>query len=172
MKNPKQFSRLKQLAVAVACGGLLGMVAPSFAGDPHLSKDARKQIAAARQASAKYHDISVALGDGYVDIDLCMEGMGYHYMRFDLLLDGEFDPAKPELLVYAPAPGSGRMRLVAVEYAVPFDFSPEPPEGFDGTYDEWDENTDAGLWTLHAWVWLHNPDGIFAPFNPRVGACP
>jgi len=101
-----------------------------------------------------------------------MDGMGYHYLK-GAYVDGTFDPAKPQLLVYSPQPGSGRMRLVAVEYAVPIDYDNiVPPEGFDGTYDEWDFNDGAGLWTLHAWVWLQNPDGIFAPFNPRVGACP
>ena len=24
------------------------------------------------------------------------------------------------------------------------------------------------LWTLHAWVYEYNPDGVFAAFNPRV----
>jgi len=24
------------------------------------------------------------------------------------------------------------------------------------------------LWTLHAWVFEFNQDGVFAPFNPRV----
>jgi hypothetical protein len=23
-------------------------------------------------------------------------------------------------------------------------------------------------WDLHAWVWAHNPDGVFAPFNPAI----
>jgi hypothetical protein len=70
--------------------------------------------------------------------------------------------------------------LRAVEYTAPCG-GPGPsagcglaaPEGFDGDYDQWtifgspmDES--GGLWTLHAWVWRNNPDGIFAPLNPRV----
>jgi hypothetical protein len=24
------------------------------------------------------------------------------------------------------------------------------------------------VWVLNAWIWLHNPDGIFTFLNPRV----
>jgi hypothetical protein len=57
---------------------------------------------------------------------------------------------------------------VAVEYAVPLDLALTSPEGFSGEDDVWDRNTTFGLWTLHAWVWRHNPDGVFAPMNPRM----
>jgi len=26
-----------------------------------------------------------------------------------------------------------------------------------------------GMWTLHVWTQLENPDGIFASFNPDLG---
>jgi hypothetical protein len=32
----------------------------------------------------------------------------------------------------------------------------------------WVVNTAFGLWTLHAWVFEHSPDGVFAGYNPRV----
>ena len=28
------------------------------------------------------------------------------------------------------------------------------------------------VFILHVWVWKHNPSGLFADWNPRVGACP
>jgi hypothetical protein len=28
------------------------------------------------------------------------------------------------------------------------------------------------LYVLHAWIWEANPDGMFADFNPVLGACP
>jgi len=63
----------------------------------------------------------------------------------------------------------GSFQLVAAEYAVPIDISPnKPPEGFTGTGDVWDRNTGFGLWLLHAWVWKNNPDGVFNPTNPLV----
>jgi hypothetical protein len=27
------------------------------------------------------------------------------------------------------------------------------------------------FWELHAWVWRHNPNGLFDDWNPRV-SCP
>jgi hypothetical protein len=122
-------------------------------------------LAAARAATARFHRLDAALAAGYVDIDVYMPGMGHHYLN-PTLLDSVFDPANPELLVFADAPG-GR-RLVAVEYAVPLALSAAAPAGFHGDADVWDRNETFGLWTLHAWVWLDNPDGVFAAHNPRL----
>ncbi|MFO7524046.1 MAG: hypothetical protein R6W68_01200 [Ignavibacteriaceae bacterium] len=125
-----------------------------------------QELALARSSTAKYHNINKALADGYIDIGLYIPNMGWHYMD-TTLVDENFEIDKPELLVYAEKPNGG-LRLVAVEYAVPLALSSNPPEGFTGDDDVWHENIGAGLWTLHAWVWLHNPDGVFADFNPNV----
>jgi hypothetical protein len=126
-----------------------------------------RELAAARRATARYHRLERALADGFVDIDLFIPGMGYHYLNADRI-DDTFDPARPEALVYSPD-RQGRMRLVAVEYAVPLGLSPDaPPAGFTGSADAWDRNETFGLWTLHAWVWHNNPEGVFAPTNPRL----
>lgn len=163
--------------LAVAGLVLLGWMAGAGAAPPaaakakagavgdDLSAATRRELAQVRAATAKYHDISKALEDGYVDIDVFIPGMGFHYLK-PSLLDGTFEVDKPELLVYAPQ--NNRLRLVAVEYAVPLDLAPTPPEGFNGDADHWHRNEEFNLWTLHAWVWLHNPHGMFAEFNPRV----
>jgi hypothetical protein len=122
-----------------------------------------QELDRARRASATYRDLELALGAGYADIDVVMPRMGRHFLRADLL-DATFDPERPELLVYTPD-GS---RLVAVEYAVPLAQSATPPAGFSGDEDVWDRNETFQLWTLHAWVWEDNPDGVFAAHNPRV----
>lgn len=132
-----------------------------------LSKETLVELARVRAATAKYHNFNKAIEDGYADIDVFEEHMGWHYLKADYL-DGEFDMVHPELLVYAPWP-NGELKLVAVEYAVPHDLSTDPPEGFTGSQDVWNlEPPPFDLWTLHAWVWYNNPDGIFEPFNPRV----
>jgi len=125
-----------------------------------------QELALARASTAKYHNVQTALADGYVDINLYIPNMGWHYLN-QSLADEHFEVDKPELLVYAEKPNGG-LRLVAVEYAVPLSLSNTPPEGFTGNEDVWSENVGAGLWTLHAWVWLHNPNGVFAAFNPNV----
>jgi hypothetical protein len=125
----------------------------------------KAELTAAKVATARYRNLQNAIADGYVDIDVYMEGMGHHYMN-ESLLDERFDAEAPELLVYEEI--GGVMTLVALEYAVPTAIAAEAPEGFTGTDDIWDNNTTFQLWTLHAWVWLDNPDGIFAPFNPLL----
>ena len=67
--------------------------------------------------------------------------------------------------MYADDPCGGKRRLVAVEYAVPLALSKRAPAGFMGRADQWDANQTFQLWTLHAWVYEFNPDGVFAPFN-------
>jgi hypothetical protein len=125
------------------------------------------QLDEVRNTTAKYLDVDVAVAHGYVDIGLFMPNMGWHYMK-EKLVDERFDATRPELLVYADDPCGGKRKLVAVEYAVPLSLSKKPPFGFTGRADEWDANQEFQLWTLHAWVFEFNPDGVFAPFNPRV----
>ena len=94
--------------------------------------------------------------------------MGYHYTNMGLL-DGTFDMEQPEILLYVPNE-VGKLKLVGVEYAVPVALSETPPEGFIGNDDHWEYNPNVagGAWTLHAWVVLENPEGVFAPANPEV----
>jgi hypothetical protein len=125
------------------------------------------QLDQVRDATARYIDIAVAEADGYHDIGLFVPKMGWHYMK-DALVDAKFDPTRPELLVYADDPCGGKRKLVAVEYAVPFAESKRAPLGFVGRADEWDANQTFKLWTLHAWLFEYNGDGVFAPFNPRL----
>ncbi len=126
------------------------------------------ELQQARAATAKYKHISKAFADGYADINFVMPNMGYHYMK-SMFVDSVFEIRKPELLVYNKDE-DGNFELVSVEYAVPINpLKPyTPPAGFTGKADVWDRNTDFGLWTLHAWVWKYNPDGVFNPTNPLV----
>jgi hypothetical protein len=96
-------------------------------------------------------------------------GMGYHFLNAGLL-DEKFEPAKPEVLLFINDP-TGNMELVAVEYGIPIadlDNPGPPPEGFAGSGDIWKIDTEFSLWTLHAWVVMENPEGIFAPMNPLL----
>lgn len=125
------------------------------------------QLDQVRDATARFIDVDKAVAAGYVDIGLFVPNMGWHYMK-EKLVDERFDANHPELLVYADDLCGGKRKLVAVEYAVPLALSKRAPVGFAGRADEWDANQQFQLWTLHAWVFEFNPDGVFAPFNPRV----
>lgn len=142
-------------------------------GDP--GAQLHEQLAALRRATARYHRFSAAEADEFVQITECMTnppigGMGFHYGRVDRLTDDAvLEVTEPEVLLYEPI--DGRMRLVAVEYVVPFDILPptaDPPVLFGQRLHV---NEDAQVWALHAWVWKHNPSGIFEDWNPRV-SCP
>jgi len=158
--------------------GLLGALATGVAfahgdHDPDAGKGLKPpplgvlQLDETRDAADKYFDVNKALADGYVDIGLFVPNMGWHYLK-ESLVDARFDWKKPELLVYADDPCGGPRKLVAVEYAVPLSLSKRAPAGFVGKADQWDANQQFQLWTLHAWVYEFNPDGVFAPMNPRV----
>ena len=85
------------------------------------------------------------------------------------LIDADFDPVHPEVLLYAPVPGEKRLQLVAVEYLVPIAMSSNAPAGFTGSADSWRQDTEGfGLWELTVWIWEHNPNGLFTVLNPRV----
>ena len=133
----------------------------------NLPVETRRELAQVRSATARYHNIAQAIDDGYVDIDVFAPGQGFHYLKPNFL-DAQFELDKPELLVYAVDHSQNRLRLVCIEYAVPASLSATPPEGFTGDADEWHLNEDFDLWTLHCWVWLENPNGMFAEVSPRV----
>ena len=165
-----------RLSLIAVCALLIGggpsiarsTAAPAFAPSDDLSAATNKELARARGATAKYHDIAQAEADGYVSINVYESGEGFHYVNF-ALLDCNFDPEHPEVLLYAPVPHENRMRLVGVEYVQPLPCTPTAPSGFAGDADVWREDSEGlGLWELNAWLWLHNPNGIFAATNLRV----
>jgi hypothetical protein len=132
-----------------------------------LGSATNQELAMARAATAKYHDVARAIADGYVNVNDYEPGEGFHYVKFPLI-DNTFSPDEPEVLLYAPVPNEDRLELVAVEYAIPLPLSVNAPEGFTGNADNWRRNEEIGVWECTAWVWLHNSNGMFAHTNPRV----
>ena len=130
-----------------------------------LAPETVSELQQAKIATAKYNNFDNAINDGYVDINVIVPEMGYHSLKMDNL-DATFHYDKPEILVYNKEE-NGRMKLVALEYAVPIALSPNAPSGFTGDNDQW-AIYQGVLWTLHAWVWEYNPAGVFNPTNPLV----
>jgi hypothetical protein len=129
-----------------------------------LSSQLAWELQQARAATAKYQNLKNAIKDGYGDINVISENMGYHYMRTSIV-DGKFEITKPEILVYNKD-DEGNFELVAVEYAVPLTLP--RPEGFTGSADVWNDTSGFPFWLLHAWVWEYNPLGVFNSTNPNV----
>jgi hypothetical protein len=143
------------------------LATPLTSVDDQLSPENLAALASARKATARFHRVEQAEAEGYINLNFCEEGEGCHWLN-PSLLDGQFDPTRPEILLYV-RDGDG-WRLVAVEYVVPLSLSPGvAPEGFTGDADQWREDSEGvGLWELTAWIWLHNPNGMFEQHNPRA----
>lgn len=132
------------------------------------------ELAAVRAATAQYQDVDAAIAAGYTLLGApCFEsadgGMGIHYTNGGAdgsQFDAEIEATKPDSLVYEVTDRG--LRLVAVEYiaagvgADDLTVLGQPLNPLGNT----------GLYILHAWVWRHNPSGMFEDYNPKVGPCP
>ena len=114
------------MLVVAGCSRTQNPVAPAsvdaqtqspLQGDPGLGP----QLAAVRDATARFHDVAAAVAAGYVNpaggvCDQIATGtMGIHSPNPALTASQALDPLHPEVLLYLPKPGGG-VRLVAVEY--------------------------------------------------------
>jgi hypothetical protein len=76
------------------------------------------ELARARRATAKYHDVANAEADGYINVNLYTPGEGYHFVN-ESLIDTTFDVEKPEVLLYANGPYGDGLRLRADAFRTP-----------------------------------------------------
>lgn len=120
-----------------------------------------RELSEVRRTTARYHDQEQARAAGYQPGSPCVPHMGFHYVRSIAASGDELDLTAPNILVYAPQP-NGQLKLVAVEYA-----SRSPASLFDRPFEP---PTQGGppFYTLHAWIWQANPDGMFTAHNPRI----
>ena len=140
-------------------------------------------LAAVRAATAKYHDVSQALGHGYQlgykgVVTACIANpgvgaMGYHYFNWTKMDDPSIVQDDPEVLVYHTG-DDGTLVLGAVEWVVPKALwdgagNTNPPSVFGESLHIL--NPVLNWYVEYAWVWKHNPDGMFADWNPDV-TCP
>lgn len=111
----------------------------------------------------QYQNFHVAEAQGF-EFLVYMPNMGDHFVLQERW-DDTFNYLEPELLIYI-LNDEGEREFVGVEYLV-FGSNDTPPEGFIGSEDVW-ANLGGGLWALHAWVGLENPDGVFHSTNSNV----
>jgi hypothetical protein len=116
-----------------------------------LGPTVNQQLAGARAATAMYHDVDVAIADGYVNVGVNpSEGETVEFVKFGLI-DCTLDALQPEALRYV-ASGDG-LRLVAVEYSIPMDCTATPPEDFLPGAGEWEPEMVAPAWSMAVWIW-------------------
>jgi len=180
------------------CIVLAGVLLLACAGETCAEQRDAEFLASARTATEKYQDQSAAILDGYRPIGSDFPGMGVHWVRIGILFDGKIEAEHPEFLTYISIEGTPR--LAGIAYAMPLLPEEQPPD-FPAGREAWhdhlrsiDEETivphhqhpgtaddKPRLAMLHAWIWMPNPDGIYAadnwtlPFvrlglNPDAGA--
>jgi hypothetical protein len=169
---------MRRLSVLLALVAVLTTeVAITFARSGPLPPE----LQAVRAAVARFHSVDEALAAGYVQASPCEEtgagGMGIHFINPPLFAPG-FDPASPEILLYAPR-ADGTLELVGVEYwqadaDQDLTTSGDRPSLFGRGFDGPMAGHAQGMpihYDLHVWVVERNPSGVFAQWNPAVN-CP
>jgi len=172
-------------------GLFFGMVVPLLAwcqtAADHNAVTLSPDLQLVRDSLQKYQDPVLAIHDGYLSTLGCADfphkakpghepypqgAMGIHF--FNLSLVGpKVDPMHPQILLYEP--DGGKLRLVGVEYFMPFQAAggktPElfgqkfwgPMEGHEPLMPG-----EVAHYDLHVWLYKKNPEGLFAPTNPAV----
>jgi hypothetical protein len=132
-----------------------------------------------REATERFKDVAVAESEGYALQFGCVSGpdfgaMGLHYVNSALVMDGELDPRRPEIVIYEPT-SNGSVRLIGADYLVLADAwnatHAGPPE-LDGQLLHYFEAPNRfglpAFYTLHVWAWKENPTGMFVNWHAEV----
>jgi hypothetical protein len=137
-----------------------------------------------RAATTKYHSLDRAIHDAFglltdtAGIGCIAEpgvgAMGVHYVNAARVGDPSIIATKPEAMVYRRGK-HGVLRLAAVEYVVPkaaWDAThASRPRLFGKKFNFTKAPNRFGLppyYSLHVWVFRHNPAGMFEMWNPAV----
>jgi len=164
------------VAVMLLALSPLAMASPSFAQSQ--GQPGANLVQTVRLAADPYKVVAAAEAAGYGMFLGCVsspqEGaMGVHYPNGALVGDGVLDPMQPEVLVYEPTKNG--LKLVAVEYLVLADDwnanNASPPVLMGQVFNYNSSPNRYGMpafYELHVWAWKHNPNGVFADWNPQV----
>ena len=172
------------ITALTAIGLVVALAIPVVARGGGHGHGGNRDLAKLRLATVQFHRIG-AVEDagyqlGYIEpflLDGCIAhptdgAMGFHWFNHDKIHDIEIDPLSPEAMVYAPR-RNGSLRLAAVEWVVPEGLWEEahgagaaPPTVLG--HEMHILNPALGWYVAHAWVWMHNPSGVFADWNPKV----
>jgi protein-S-isoprenylcysteine O-methyltransferase Ste14 len=143
------------------------------------ASNANALVTVVKESTERFKDVTVAEAAGYGLMFGCVSGpdwgaMGLHYVNLPLVLDGELDATRPEIVIYEPLP-NGRLRLIGADYLVLADAwnanHPEPPQVMGQLLHLFEAPNRFGLpafYTLHVWAWKDNPSGTFVNWHKNV----
>ncbi len=152
-------------------------------GPQKLTSRQNDLVQAVREATARFKDVSdpSQVGDSFALLFGCVSGgdfgaMGIHFVRGDILHDGDVNQNEPEIVLFEPTKDGG-IRLTGADFIV---FKSEweekhkgegPPSLNGQLFHLFDSPNRFALdpfYTLHVWAWKDNPNGTFANWNPNV----
>jgi len=149
---------------------------------PRTAEQKRKSnalVQVVREATERFQDVERARAEQYELQFGCVSGpdagaMGMHFVNMGLVLDGEIDAARPEIVIYEPLPGGG-LRLIGADYLVLADAwnktHTSAPELMGQFFHFFEAPNRFGLppfYTLHVWAWKDSPTGTFVNWNTNV----
>lgn len=179
-------------------GGHLGPQTWTPISDEGMCAELSGQLDVTRDVAMRYPKAADAQADGYVLVAPYLPGIASHWMKF-ANVDGTFDIAAPEMLLYDG--NDGDANIVGVSYFIRSPGDSEPSDGFVGDNDHYhrheglcvsaagvigDSTTSAedceaiggrkqsgaSGWMSHAWVvpGCESPWGVFSAQNPVLDA--
>jgi hypothetical protein len=166
--------------LAVMCVTSTGVIAQEHNHGSNGKGDANALVQAVRDATARFKDVAVAENEEYHLLFGCVSGpdvgaMGLHYVNLPLVMDGELDPAHPEIILYEPTP-SGRLKITGADFLVLADawddkHPGDPPQLMGQLFHRFEAPNRFGLpafYTLHVWAWKDSPTGTFVNWHTNV----
>jgi len=137
-------------------------------------------VQAVREATERFKDVTVAENEDYHLMFGCVTGsdagaMGLHYVNLPLVLDGELDATRPEIVLYEPLKDGG-LRMTGADFLVFADAWDEahpgdPPQLMGQLFHRFEAPNRFGLpnfYTLHVWAWKDSPTGTFVNWHSNV----
>jgi hypothetical protein len=156
-----------------------GLTAPRQAESKEQKQQANALVQIVRESTERFRDVSAAEKEGYSLLFGCVSGgdygaMGLHFVNLPLVIDGQIDAAKPEIVLYETAP-NGRLRITGADYlvfAADWDQTHTSAPELNGQLFHYFEAPNRfglpAFYTLHVWAWKDNPLGTFTNWNPKV----
>lgn len=97
------------LIILIALALLATLVGVAYTATGTTDPKVLRDLAQVRRATAKYHDVNVALTDGFIRTPACVAsrdgGMGIHFINPARLMDPAENLLEPEILLYVETAG-------------------------------------------------------------------
>ena len=156
---------------------IIGLLIASL--PPRVRASDNDLVKVVRDATERFRDVAAAEAEGYQLMFGCVSGpdsgaMGLHYVNLPLVVDGELDPARPEIVIYEPSK-NGRLELVGADFLVFADAWDQKgigtPQLMGQLLHLFESPNRFGLpafYTLHVWAWKENPTGMFVNWHSKI----